>query len=157
MIPTLLRTVLGVHLVRPHSTNFFARLFSPHGMLSTHAFKSKSEATIWRYRNEVLNWIEGMRISLEKKEAMEVIVISIWWTIWKYRNDFVFGSKKFKKNILMNFFIDQAFNWFVNRNNKVMITWVDYLIGFKIQSMSLFCNWFIGFFSSFGLAVNIKL
>ena len=42
------------------------------------------------------------------------------WAIWKFRNDMVFNNGDFRNKTIKELIVDISFDWFVNRNRKVL-------------------------------------
>ena len=49
---------------------------------------------------EMFCWLEDYRASANKKAVIEVVVCTVYWVLWRFRNDMVHGAGKMKRNIL---------------------------------------------------------
>lgn len=76
---------------------------------------------------ELFEWLDNLVLSSSCKKAFTVVIITTIWSIWRFRNDWIFGDKKPKKAFLFDFVVSQAFLWMSNRSRKLNANWVGYL------------------------------
>lgn len=77
--------------------------------------------------------VVGIGLRLEKKKCI-LIIATLWWYIWKYRNTLSFDGKKTRKDCLFDSIVSTYFYWI--HNPYITVNLVRF-IGFKIQ---LFCK-----------------
>ncbi|KAL4575491.1 hypothetical protein LXL04_022336 [Taraxacum kok-saghyz] len=53
-----------------------------------------------------------------KKAVIEVVVCTVFWVLWRFRNDMVHGAGKLNRNILFDVIREYSFLWFCNRQVK---------------------------------------
>ena len=51
---------------------------------------------------EVFTEMETCRLTLNQKEALEVVMCAVWWLIWRYRNDVVHDNRKMRKRLILD-------------------------------------------------------
>lgn len=61
------------------------------------------------------------------KAALEVIIITEWWTVLNFRNRFVYDTNKSRKNRMFDDIVSIAFSWVVHRMYKFQVKWNDWL------------------------------
>nr|XP_043630064.1 uncharacterized protein LOC122601363 [Erigeron canadensis] len=76
---------------------------------------------------ETLMLIDSMRISMEKKRIIELVLFCGWWLIWKHRNDKVFSPGVQRKELFFDFIIAQSYFWYANRCKKNRLSWMEWL------------------------------
>lgn len=53
--------------------------------------------------------------------------MTMWWVICKFKNDITFGNHNVTRDNLVDLIVDYSYFWFVNRNKKFNVLWVDWL------------------------------
>ncbi|KAL4555036.1 hypothetical protein LXL04_037647 [Taraxacum kok-saghyz] len=84
---------------------------------------------------DVFQWVDGARMTGDKKKMLEVIVCTTMWALWRFRNDKLHDARLLRKDTLFDFIQDVSFCWFNSRQSKYRIAWVDWL-----KNPFLFCN-----------------
>ncbi|KAL4588679.1 hypothetical protein LXL04_001573 [Taraxacum kok-saghyz] len=77
--------------------------------------------------DSLFQWLEGERMTVDKKKLLEAIVWSTMWVLWRFRNDKVHEANLMRKDTLFDFIQDVSFCWFNSRQKKLRISWVDWL------------------------------
>ncbi|KAL4573605.1 hypothetical protein LXL04_020416 [Taraxacum kok-saghyz] len=78
---------------------------------------------------EVFARVDGSRINAKQKEVLEVVVYTVFWVIWRYRNDVVHDEGKIRKETIFYAIREFSFLWFCNRESKVSFfysSWMQY-------------------------------
>ena len=75
------------------------------------------------YPRDLLAWVDSCCGTVNRRLAIEALVCTTLWIIWRYRNDLVHDSHKMMKDILVDSIKEFSFLWFSNRSKKVSITW----------------------------------
>ena len=76
---------------------------------------------------ELVNWVDSHPVGRLVRSKVESICMVVIWVLWTYRNALVFNPEKAKKQFIFDSIRDLSFNWFVSRNHKVKMFWVDWL------------------------------
>nr|XP_043620316.1 uncharacterized protein LOC122592178 [Erigeron canadensis] len=76
---------------------------------------------------ELLQSVDMMHISMEKKRVVEAIVFCGCWSIWKFRNDKVFNKGKQRKEYIIDSTIAYSYLWVSNGIKKKHMSWVEWL------------------------------
>ncbi|GJZ19234.1 RNA-directed DNA polymerase, eukaryota [Tanacetum coccineum] len=58
---------------------------------------------------EFLSWLDNLNISSVSKKVFNVVVITAAWSIWRFRDEPIFGDTKPKKSILFDYIVSMAF------------------------------------------------
>ena len=74
---------------------------------------------------DMVNWVDSQPMARFVRCKVDSICMVVIWVLWTYRNATVFNPERAKKHILFDNIRDYSFNWFVVRNYKVRISWVD--------------------------------
>ena len=73
------------------------------------------------------SWFKGLRLTSLHKLVLEATFFSLWWHVWKFRNDSVFAMVKPKKCMLFDNTITQTLLWMNHRSRKVRVNWAAWL------------------------------
>ena len=73
-----------------------------------------------------LAWIDTWPGSSLKKDRLYVIIASMFWTIWKYRNSVTFSSNPVRKCDIFDSIRLVSFSWLKYRGRKIssLIDWL---------------------------------
>ncbi|GJR88088.1 RNA-directed DNA polymerase, eukaryota [Tanacetum coccineum] len=73
-----------------------------------------------------LEWFHTLRLLKGFKDILEGVFYVMWWVIWKYRNQTLFGSSKPHMDMLFDEIVFLSFTWCSNRckNNFDWISWM---------------------------------
>ncbi|GKC86090.1 RNA-directed DNA polymerase, eukaryota, reverse transcriptase zinc-binding domain protein [Tanacetum coccineum] len=64
-----------------------------------------------------LTWFNNIRLSKRLKEILEGTCYVMWWTIWNFRNQVLFGIKQPRMELLFDDIVRLSFYWCSNRCN----------------------------------------
>ncbi|GJZ08806.1 RNA-directed DNA polymerase, eukaryota [Tanacetum coccineum] len=75
---------------------------------------------------EWIAWFKTTRFSKAQKEMLEGVFYVMWWMIWKFRNQVLFGSSHPRMELLFDDIVSYSFTWCSNRckNNIDWISWM---------------------------------
>ncbi|KAL4585017.1 hypothetical protein LXL04_009630 [Taraxacum kok-saghyz] len=90
-------------------------------------------------------WLDGLRLRKKLKEVLEGVFFVTWWSIWKFRNQLLFGSVLPRKSLIYDDIVSSSYMWCSNRSDKR----IDWRIWMQNPS---FCYFFI----ASGLKVNLN-
>ncbi|GJY23073.1 RNA-directed DNA polymerase, eukaryota [Tanacetum coccineum] len=76
--------------------------------------------TDWR------NWIVNVRMPSKNKDMFEGVFYVMWWTLWIFRNNKIFGDKIPSKAMLFDDVICKSFHW-CRARSKMLFSWNDWL------------------------------
>ncbi|GJY10605.1 RNA-directed DNA polymerase, eukaryota [Tanacetum coccineum] len=76
--------------------------------------------TDWR------NWIVNVRMSSKNKDMFEGVFYVMWWILWIFRNNKIFGDKIPSKAMLFDDVICKSFHW-CRARSKMLFSWNDWL------------------------------
>ncbi|GJU08325.1 RNA-directed DNA polymerase, eukaryota [Tanacetum coccineum] len=73
-----------------------------------------------------LEWFHTLRLLKGFKDILEGVFYVMWWVIWKYRNQTLFGSSQPRMDMLFDEIVLLSFTWCSNRckNNFDWISWM---------------------------------
>ena len=77
--------------------------------LSTYSFPSLQG---WK------GWMDGVRLRKKLKEILEGVFFVTWWSIWKFRNQLLFGSVLPRKSLIYDDIVSSSYMWCSNRSDK---------------------------------------
>ncbi|GJU35841.1 RNA-directed DNA polymerase, eukaryota [Tanacetum coccineum] len=73
------------------------------------------------------SWLGSLKISSLQKSILEASFYSLWWHMWRYRNESLFSLKKPLKRMIFDNFVSQTYLWVKNRCSKCNVSWVAWL------------------------------
>ncbi|KAL4583831.1 hypothetical protein LXL04_008416 [Taraxacum kok-saghyz] len=79
-------------------------------------------------------WMDGVRLRKKLKEVLEGVFFVTWWSIWKFRNQLLFGSVLPRKSLIFDDAVSSSFMWCSNRSDK-RVDWRIWLQNPKSQMM----------------------
>ncbi|PWA68749.1 RNA-directed DNA polymerase, eukaryota, Reverse transcriptase zinc-binding domain protein [Artemisia annua] len=65
-----------------------------------------------------LSWFKSIRMPSRSKGVLEGVFYITWWSIWNFRNQLFFASKKPRKEVLFDDRVMRSFNWYSARRNS---------------------------------------
>ncbi|GJX14640.1 RNA-directed DNA polymerase, eukaryota [Tanacetum coccineum] len=73
-----------------------------------------------------LLWINSSRLSKRLKEILKGVCYVMWWLIWRFKNQLLFGATNSRMELLFNNLVQISFNWCSNRCNSKLncVTWM---------------------------------
>nr|GEW37116.1 RNA-directed DNA polymerase, eukaryota [Tanacetum cinerariifolium] len=77
---------------------------------------------------EWITWFKTIRLPKVVKEFLEVVFYVMWWLIWKFRNQVLFGISHPRMDLLFDEIVLLSFTWCSNRckHNIDWISWMKY-------------------------------
>ncbi|GJW39205.1 RNA-directed DNA polymerase, eukaryota, reverse transcriptase zinc-binding domain protein [Tanacetum coccineum] len=88
--------------------------------------------------SEWVAWIDSVRVPSKVRNCLDVVVLTLMWSIWCFRNKLLFSFTKSVKAILWDFTQSQSFLWISARNHKFHVYWIDWVqISQRNQTMNL--------------------
>lgn len=75
---------------------------------------------------EWLSWVDTQRGS--RRVRLEVIMVTVVWMIWRYRNALLFDEARIRKNMLFDSIVLFSFNWLKNRDSNSDVVWNSWLL-----------------------------
>ena len=73
------------------------------------------------------SWLDASHGSKYARTILEGIVSTMLWSIWKFRNAWIFSMSKPKKADIWDSIVHQSFLWISSRNPKYRFRWLDWL------------------------------
>ncbi|KAL4568398.1 hypothetical protein LXL04_024009 [Taraxacum kok-saghyz] len=77
---------------------------------------------------EVWDWIDVHQGFSNHKVVLEVLIGSLLWIIWTYRNATIFGDGSYRRDMLFDNLTKFSFNWYTSRNRKANRNWNQWLM-----------------------------
>ncbi|GJQ94337.1 RNA-directed DNA polymerase, eukaryota [Tanacetum coccineum] len=62
-----------------------------------------------------LSWLNNTRFPKQLKTFLEGICYIMWWLIWRFRNQVLFGSKQPRRDLLFDDIVQLSYLWISNR------------------------------------------
>nr|GEW30324.1 RNA-directed DNA polymerase, eukaryota [Tanacetum cinerariifolium] len=84
---------------------------------------------------ELMSWVDDTRLHILAKKVLHVVVGTMAWSIWNFRNRNVFQKEKPKKALLFDSIVSTSFFWLSNKNNNFRINSIGFL-----QDPIMACN-----------------
>ncbi|KAL4575936.1 hypothetical protein LXL04_012023 [Taraxacum kok-saghyz] len=72
---------------------------------------------------DVFDWVDDCRLGTNRKNAIEAVVCTTFWVLWRYRIDVVHESRLMRNAMLFDTIREYSFLWFSNRHRKMTIYW----------------------------------
>ncbi|GJS95704.1 RNA-directed DNA polymerase, eukaryota [Tanacetum coccineum] len=63
-----------------------------------------------------LSWLNNTRFPKQLKTFLEGICYIMWWLIWRFRNQVLFGSKQPRRDLLFDDIVQLSYLWISNRS-----------------------------------------
>lgn len=76
---------------------------------------------------DLLDSVDEMRMNSTAKSIIGTIIYTVWWELWRFRNESIFRTEKRRDNVLVDSIINFSFHWYHNRNKKTNISWDEWL------------------------------
>ncbi|GKE37110.1 RNA-directed DNA polymerase, eukaryota, reverse transcriptase zinc-binding domain protein [Tanacetum coccineum] len=77
--------------------------------------------------HEWFSWIDAAHMPKRPKIILEGVTSIMLWSIWNFRNSWVFSDRKLKKANVWDLFVHQSYLWISSRNPKFSIRWIDWI------------------------------
>ena len=73
-----------------------------------------------------LFWFNNLRYPKRLKEILEGVFYVMWWAIWKFRNQILFGKNHPRSELLFDEIVRLSYSWIRHRGHMAC-NWVDWL------------------------------
>nr|GEX51958.1 retrotransposon protein, putative, Ty1-copia subclass [Tanacetum cinerariifolium] len=73
------------------------------------------------------SWLDDCKMTKSARYILDGVAATLMWSIWKFRNDFIFSDCKPKKATLRDSIVSQSFLWISSRNPKLRLSWLGWL------------------------------
>ncbi|GKC29832.1 RNA-directed DNA polymerase, eukaryota [Tanacetum coccineum] len=70
-----------------------------------------------------LSWFKSIRLGSKTKEVLEGVFYVSWWSLWNFRNQFLFASPVSRNDAIFDNIVLRSFYWCVARCNRTL-NWV---------------------------------
>nr|GEY47317.1 RNA-directed DNA polymerase, eukaryota, reverse transcriptase zinc-binding domain protein [Tanacetum cinerariifolium] len=77
--------------------------------------------------NDVFSLANHANLPPVLSNVFDAVVQSTLWTLWRFRNDFIFAAIRPRKDLILNNIKQFTFSWISNRFRKVRINWIEWL------------------------------
>ncbi|GJV80075.1 RNA-directed DNA polymerase, eukaryota [Tanacetum coccineum] len=67
-----------------------------------------------------LSWLNNTRFPKQLKTFLEGICYIMWWLIWRFRNQVLFGSKQPRRDLLFDDIVQLSYLWISNRCSRYL-------------------------------------
>ncbi|PWA64810.1 reverse transcriptase domain, Reverse transcriptase zinc-binding domain protein [Artemisia annua] len=84
------------------------------------------EVNIFNSYGDWLIWFNNTRLPLKLKEILEGTYYVMWWAIWHFRNQVVFGANHPRLDLLFDDIVRLSYSWCSNRC-KIKFDWNSWL------------------------------
>ena len=73
-----------------------------------------------------LSWFNALRLCKRRKSVLEGVFYVMWWVIWKFRNQVLFGSSQPRLELLFDEIVLLSYTWCSSRckSNFDWISWI---------------------------------
>lgn len=76
--------------------------------------------------HQMFQWVDNIQLKNKVKKGLMAVVTTTTWSLWKFRNESIFGSVKPKKVHIFYSIVSQSYLWMSSRNVKLSC----FLLGF---------------------------
>ncbi|GKC50288.1 RNA-directed DNA polymerase, eukaryota, partial [Tanacetum coccineum] len=75
-----------------------------------------------------LSWFKSIRLGSKTKEVLEGVFYVSWWSLWNFRNQFLFASPIPRKDTIFDNIVLRSFYWCVARCNRTLngVSWLQH-------------------------------
>ncbi|KAL7618666.1 uncharacterized protein LOC111916698 [Lactuca sativa] len=77
--------------------------------------------------DDIMRWVDSTSLKIGQRKAFDAVIISAFWCLWNFRNNFVFGPTIPRKSDLFDAIVERTFFWISNRSSKSRIGWTSWL------------------------------
>ncbi|GKA37338.1 hypothetical protein Tco_0723903 [Tanacetum coccineum] len=77
--------------------------------------------------NELLDFVNNKDNLHKAKDIIFTIIYTVWWELWRFRNDFIFKPGKKRDVDIVDSIIQFSYLWSRNRYKKQSMRWDDWL------------------------------
>ncbi|GJZ10167.1 RNA-directed DNA polymerase, eukaryota [Tanacetum coccineum] len=75
---------------------------------------------------EWYTWFSSIRLSSKVKALLEGVFYIAWWSIWRFRNRYIFDASPPRRSMLFDDIVSLSFNWCSSRCNRAF-SWDSWL------------------------------
>ncbi|GKF33335.1 RNA-directed DNA polymerase, eukaryota, reverse transcriptase zinc-binding domain protein [Tanacetum coccineum] len=86
---------------------------------------------------EWVAWIDSARLPSKVRNCLDVVALTLMWSIWCFRNKILFIFIKLVKAVLWDFIQSQSFLWISARDPKFHVYWIDWVQNPRLTVNSL--------------------
>ena len=86
---------------------------------------------------EWVTWIDSARLSSKVRNCLDVVALTLMWSIWCFQNRLLFCFTKPVKATLSDFIQSQSFLWISARNPKFHVSWINWVQNPKLTVNSM--------------------
>nr|GEX69322.1 RNA-directed DNA polymerase, eukaryota, reverse transcriptase zinc-binding domain protein [Tanacetum cinerariifolium] len=72
------------------------------------------------------SWLDDCKMTKSARYILDGVAATLMWSIWKFRNDFIFSDCKPKKATLWDSIVSQSCLWISSRNPKLRLSWLGF-------------------------------
>nr|GEY13726.1 reverse transcriptase domain, reverse transcriptase zinc-binding domain protein [Tanacetum cinerariifolium] len=76
---------------------------------------------------ELFSWIDGLHMPQSKRLIVDVICGTALWSLWRFRNETIFGPDPPKRSLLFDNIVDFSFKWYSSRCKLHSISWNNWI------------------------------
>nr|GEU91876.1 RNA-directed DNA polymerase, eukaryota [Tanacetum cinerariifolium] len=89
-----------------------------------------------------LEWLKSLKLQNRVKDLFEAVCYVLWWSIWKYRNQAIFGGMKQRLETFFDDILLLSFTWCNSRSNLKFnwSTWMQNPIVHLLNNALLICT-----------------
>ncbi|GKC41133.1 RNA-directed DNA polymerase, eukaryota, reverse transcriptase zinc-binding domain protein [Tanacetum coccineum] len=75
-----------------------------------------------------ISWFNSVRLPTVIKDVLEGVFYIMWWLVWKFRNQLLFGATRPRMDLLFDEIVSCSYTWCSNRcrSNIDWISWMKY-------------------------------
>ncbi|GJU61310.1 NB-ARC domains-containing protein [Tanacetum coccineum] len=90
--------------------------------------------------NDVFSLSSRSNLTPKVSILFDAVVQSTLWFLWRFRNEFIFASKRPNKDLILNDIKHYTFVWISNRLRKVSCNWLEWLFNPQIAYLLFVVN-----------------
>ena len=75
---------------------------------------------------DVVNLADHSNMSAQYSPILDAVVQTTIWVLWRFRNESTFGSKRQKKELIVNDIKLYSFTWISSRRRKGFCNWIEW-------------------------------
>ena len=76
---------------------------------------------------DAINLADIIPLPAATTKFFDAVVQATLWTLWRFRNDMIFASKRPNKRLILDNIKLSSFTWCSSRQKKVPIKWIDWI------------------------------
>ena len=87
--------------------------------------------------HSLVHWADHTRLNVHAKKAFDAVVAVVFWSIWNFRNNLIFGSAVPRKDELFDNIRSISYFWINNRRKVGRMCWNSWLVALHLISCTL--------------------